>query len=406
METMTEKLGIFGGTFDPVHLGHMRLAETAVRELNLDRLIFMPNYVSPFKQDKRVSPAADRVAMIEAAIENKPHLEVSTYEIDNEGTSFTFGTLEHIEETTQADLYFLVGFDSLVQLDTWYRGPEILSRWNIVTGRRPGTEDTEGYAHITEFTEKYGARIHLLDVEPFDVSSTEIRQAADAGESMEGMVPEGVATYIREHGLYKAGGGYASSSDRREFCSNRSALEDYMKSALKESRYVHSLGVEKMAAKLARIHGGDVDKAAFAGRYHDIAKCLDYDEMNRCIEKYGIDEKYYGNNALAHSKVAAEMLCREYAVYDEDILNAVRSHTTGRVDMSLLEEIVYVADAIEENRSYPDLPRLQKLAEEDLDAVCLEIMDYAVELIQEKGKILDKETLEAREFIRSRIENR
>ena len=188
-------------------------------------------------------------------------------------------------------------------------------------------------------------------------------------------------------------------------CTDREALEKFMKDSLKPSRYIHSLGVEKMASELARIHGADEEKAAFAGRYHDIAKCFSEEVMNSYVREFGLGEQYINNNALAHSKVAAELLRSGFGVTDEEVLNAVRSHTTGRAGMTLLEEVVYVADAIEENRNYPELAELQDLARHDLDRACLEIMNFAVQFIIEKGRTLDTDTLEAREFIRSRISN-
>ena len=178
-----------------------------------------------------------------------------------------------------------------------------------------------------------------------------------------------------------------------------------MREHLKPSRYIHSLGVEKMAAELAGIHGADQGRAAFAGRYHDIAKCFDQEEMNRYVRKYGLPEEYIDNNALAHSKVAAEILRSEFGVADEAVLDAVRSHTTGRYGMTLLEEVVYVADAIEENRSYPELAELQELARRDLDAACLEIMDFAIMFIEQKGRTLDPDTIHAREFILNKIQH-
>ena len=178
-----------------------------------------------------------------------------------------------------------------------------------------------------------------------------------------------------------------------------------MKAHLKPSRYTHSLGVEVMAERLAAIHGADVEKAAFAGRYHDIAKCFTQDEMNECVRKYGLPEMYIDNNPLAHSKVAAEILRDEFGVTDEEVLNAVRSHTSGRAGMSLLEEIVYVADAIEDNRNYEGLEELQNQAAHDLDGACLFIMDWTLESLERKGREPDRDTLEAREYILHRISN-
>jgi predicted HD superfamily hydrolase involved in NAD metabolism len=189
-------------------------------------------------------------------------------------------------------------------------------------------------------------------------------------------------------------------------CTKTEELEEYMKAHLKPSRYTHSLGVEKMAAKLARQHGADTEKAAFAGRYHDIAKCFTQDEMNECVRRFGLSGEYIDNNPLAHSKVAAEILKTEFGVTDEEVLNAVRSHTTGRAGMTLLEEIVYVADAIEENHSYEGLKELQEQAMTDLDGACLFIMDWTLESLKKKGREPDHDTIEARAYISERTAKR
>jgi predicted HD superfamily hydrolase involved in NAD metabolism len=188
-------------------------------------------------------------------------------------------------------------------------------------------------------------------------------------------------------------------------CTKTDELEAFMKEHLKPSRYTHSLGVEVMAERLAAIHGADVEKAAFAGRYHDIAKCFTQDEMNECVMKYGLPEMYIDNNPLAHSKVAAEILKDKFGVTDEEVLDAVRSHTTGRAGMSLLEEIVYVADAIEDNRNYEGLQELQDQAARELDGACLFIMDWTLESLEKKGRTPDRDTVEAREYILQRVSN-
>ena len=188
-------------------------------------------------------------------------------------------------------------------------------------------------------------------------------------------------------------------------CTKTSELDKFMKDNLKPARYTHSLGVEKMSARLAAAHGADVEKAAFAGRYHDIAKCFDNETMNRYVRNFGLDDMYIDNNPLAHSKVAAGILHEEFGVNDEEVLDAVRYHTTGREDMTLLDEIVYVADAIEENRNYPGLKELQEQAMTDLDGACLFVMDYMLGRLELKGRIPDHDTTAAREFIINRIEH-
>ena len=162
-----------------------------------------------------------------------------------------------------------------------------------------------------------------------------------------------------------------------------------------------------MAVRLAGLHGGDQEKAAFAGRYHDIAKNFDRERMDECIRKYGLDEKLIGNNALAHSKVGAAILEHEFGITDEDVLNAVRFHTTARRGMSLLEQLVFVADVVEDNRTYSDLKYYQDLAYRDLDRASLEILEYTCGDLTEKGREIDRDTIEARDWFREIIkENR
>lgn len=183
-------------------------------------------------------------------------------------------------------------------------------------------------------------------------------------------------------------------------------IDDYLKHVLKPRRYIHSLGVVDTAGELASIYGADVKKARFAGLVHDIAKCYSCEAMNRLIRMYGVDLKYYNKPELAHSKVGASMLRKDFGVDDPDILMAVSSHTAGRYGMSMLEEIVYVADAIEVNRTYPEVAELRELAKKDLDTACLEIIDYSIELLGRRGISVDDDTYEAKRFILDKITER
>lgn len=186
-------------------------------------------------------------------------------------------------------------------------------------------------------------------------------------------------------------------------CTDKNALEQFLKEHLKESRYRHSLGVEEMALRLADLHGADREKAAFAARYHDLAKNFDTETMDSYIRKYDLSAGLIGNNALAHSKVGAAILEHEFGVTDPDILNAVRYHTTARKDMTLLEELIFVADVVEDNRTYSDLDYYQDLAYRDLDQACLEILDYTIGDLKSKGRDIDTDTLEARDWVLHKI---
>ena len=198
-----KKYGIYGGSFDPIHIGHVTLADSAVRECGLDKLIFMPAFISPFKQDRKVTDGHDRCGMIEAALKVNSAFCLSRYELNKKGTSYTIETLRHWDNLLDGDMYFVLGFDSAVQVDTWYEGEEILRNFHLITARRPDTDYAEGMRILESFREKYGAAITVLEMPPIDASSTNIRNLVKDGKPITGLVPPGVEEYIIEHQLYK-----------------------------------------------------------------------------------------------------------------------------------------------------------------------------------------------------------
>ena len=198
-----KRYGIYGGSFDPIHIGHVALAENAVRECGLDKLIFMPAYISPFKQDRHVTDGRDRCRMIETVLKTNSAFCLSRYELNKQGTSYTIKTLRHWEKLLDGELFFILGFDSAVQIDTWFEGEEILKNYHLVTARRPDTDYAEGLKKIESFREKYGADITVLNMIPVDASSTEIRNLIKEGKPLTGLVPPEVEEYITEHKLYR-----------------------------------------------------------------------------------------------------------------------------------------------------------------------------------------------------------
>lgn len=197
-----DRLAIFGGTFDPIHLGHINLAAGAVEECGLDRLLFMPNRISPFKTEKKVTPGEIRCQMIETVIHYNKAFGISRYEIEKEEPSYTYETLSYFRRLTDSKIYFILGFDSITQIDTWYRGPDILKEYSLIAGYRPKSDSEAGLIRIEEYSEKYDADIHVLNTEPFDASSTEIREAVAAGRDIDDFVPLEISEFIKKNGLY------------------------------------------------------------------------------------------------------------------------------------------------------------------------------------------------------------
>ncbi len=197
------RYAIYGGSFDPVHIGHVSLADCAVKQCGLDELIFMPAYMSPFKQDRKVTDGKDRIAMIRTVLGYDPAFSVSDYEIRKGGPSYTVETLRYFRDREDGILHFVCGFDSIVQLDTWYEGPEILRNYPVITVRRPDTDDTLGLRKTESYRKDYGADITVLDMPPVDASSTVIREKVRRGESISGLVLPETEEYIIEHKLYR-----------------------------------------------------------------------------------------------------------------------------------------------------------------------------------------------------------
>ena len=180
-------------------------------------------------------------------------------------------------------------------------------------------------------------------------------------------------------------------------------LERYLEKVLTEKRLKHCYGVTEMACRLASIYGIDKDKIYFTALAHDIAKCFSVELMNRMIRIHGLDPIYTNDRALAHSKVGAAILKDDFGITDSEVLNAVSNHTTGRYGMSIFEEIIYVSDAIEKNRTYSGAAELRERSLSDLDGVCLEVIDFSIKSLNEKRKPVDRDTLMAKKYIEEKI---
>ncbi|MCI8609116.1 MAG: HD domain-containing protein [Firmicutes bacterium] len=187
---------------------------------------------------------------------------------------------------------------------------------------------------------------------------------------------------------------------------NITSIYEYIEKNLSEKRKVHTEGVRQTAIKLAERYGCDVDKAELAALCHDLYRNLSKETANDYVRQMGLPERYLDNINLSHGKIAAWIMKRDMGIEDEDVLNAVEFHTTGRYGMSLLEKILYIADGIEPGRDYPGVDELRKLAFQDLDATCLLALNHSVAFVQSKGEYLDQDTMYAKAYFEERIEKK
>ena len=200
-----KKIGILGGTFDPVHYGHIALAEDAVREAGLHEVVMIPARIQPFKQDREYASGDDRFNMLALAAGKDDHITVSKYELQQESISYTYLTLRHMQEFFGKDtrLYFITGTDSFLKIDTWMNAEELLTNYAYIIGTRPGYRQAAYRKALQKITAAYGTEVISMNKTELDISATQIRQMVAEGKPISELVPPEVERYIREHGLYR-----------------------------------------------------------------------------------------------------------------------------------------------------------------------------------------------------------
>lgn len=198
------KIGIIGGTFDPIHLGHMALAEAAMREVKIQKVLFVPNHVPWMKKDRFITSETHRIEMVKAAIEDEPAYELSLVDMEAGGDSYTYRTLEMLKERYPEDeLYFILGADSLLTIEKWAHPDKIFCNAGILAALRDDCDMEKLSEQKDKLTEQYGADIRLLHMQEIDISSTFIREHFYDDMTVMDMLPGKTADYIRKHQLYR-----------------------------------------------------------------------------------------------------------------------------------------------------------------------------------------------------------
>lgn len=198
-----KKIGVLGGSFDPVHLGHLSLAKDALVQGSLDQVILMPVHRQPFKLDTKLSLDKDRLSMLREAVKDSPGLTVSDWEIKSKGVSYTYLTLRSLKKQyPDAKIYFITGTDTFLKINTWKNAEELLEENNFIVGHRPGYREQELLERVSSLRQTYETDINVINNTRLDISATEIREIIKCGGAISKLVPPGVERYIKTHGLY------------------------------------------------------------------------------------------------------------------------------------------------------------------------------------------------------------
>ncbi len=368
------KIGILGGTFNPVHTEHIEMAKRAVKEMELDKLFVMPTYLPPHKEIIP-APGEDRLNMLRLAFEDDDKIEVSDYEIAKQGKSYTYLTVEHFKSNYDCELFFFVGGDMLTDFKTWRYPERILAACELCVFDR---EDfyADYRAEEEYFIKNFGKTFIRLQYRGKNFSSTKIRIYSSLGLPVDGMTADSVMQYIDKKGLYAGDG-----------------LFEFIRATLPEKRRIHTAGVIESALRKVKELKLDTQKVLTAALLHDCAKYMAPSSVKGFTCPSDVPEP------VIHAFLGAYVAEHILGIKDSEIIDAIRYHTSGKADMSTLGKLIFVADMVEENRRYEGVDALRELYEKaDFEACFKECLKEEYLHLQNKKQKIYIETVNAYKF--------
>lgn len=396
------RIGVYGGTFNPPHLGHMASARAAMAVLELDKLFFVPAAIPPHKQLPAESAGEvqrlEMTALMADGLGNdlgrSEDVSAIDLELRREGKSYTVDTLTQLHALYPGDeFWLLMGTDMFLTLQNWHAPQQIMDLAGIAAFARTEADCGEMLTIQAEYlTKTFGARVAVVQLPQItEISSTQLRERLNSGVAAKHLWLQ-VYGYILRHGLYGV------ERDLKRL--NNQDLRAASYSMIRAKRIKHIRGTELAAVALARRWGADIEKARRAAILHDCTKYLSGEEQVRLCQTYGVvlDELERKATKLLHAKTGA-WLAQEWYGVDDDIFSAIYWHTTGKADMTLLEKVIYLADYMEPGRDFPGVEGLRALAESDLDAAVLMGFEMSVEEMRQRALPVHRSTLEAREWM-------
>lgn len=370
------KVGILGGTFQPIHNGHLEMARLARDTLSLDEVIFLIAGQPPHKVMQGDASDADRLEMVRLATACERGFSVSTEELSRKGPSYTVDTLRRRKAAfPDEELTFIMGSDMLRFFPNWREPAAVAQLSDIACVTRAGQSGGEKEA-ADRIEREYGGHVHLLG-SVAGVSSTDVRRRASEALPLTEQLPDSVYTYLILHMLYQP-----------------EDIEQYflsLRAALSEGRFTHSLYTVKRAIEMAAQYGCDAKKARLAALLHDCAKQLPKEKQ----------EILSGEDLIVppvlHACAGAVVAKTVYGVQDDAVLRAIRLHSTGDADMTTLDKVLYMADITEQSRDFPGVDKLRQ--EKDLDRALLLAIEGTLCYIQERGLPIHPSSLRAYQYL-------
>ena len=387
------RIGIYGGSFNPPHFGHVLAAKEFQKKLNLDRLLLIPAAIPPHKELPMGSADADtRAELTRLAFAEFDWAQVDDMELRRQGASYTVDTLRALRANYPDDELFLcMGTDMFKSFSSWKDPDQICALANVAMAHRETADEKELKAISEQFVRDYGHAPFLIGNDFIDISSTHVRRLLILGGSEE-FVSAAVLEKIHADGLYGV-------AENRKGLSFPKLKEESLR-LHKAKRVPHVIGCSETAKELALIHGADPVDAERAGILHDITKALTGADQLRLCERYGIiiSDFEKSHTKLLHAVTGAAVAEHVFGE-NEAVCRAIRWHTSGRAEMTVLEKIIYIADYMEPNRDFPGVETLRELAHTDLDAAMLMGLQMTAEHLRNQGAEMGRHSIEAIEFL-------
>lgn len=391
------RIGIYGGTFNPPHLGHYEATREAIKTLNLEQLILIPTATPPHKDIPldTVSPQhrLEMTRLMADAMGLPNCVSVSTIELDRGGTSYTVDTLKKLHTLyPEGEFWLLMGTDMFLTFHQWQSPEEILALANICTFGRTQGDDMGIFAPQKSMLERtMGATISVIELPNLiQISSTLLRKELAEGKGIDDVLHT-VYGYILRHHLYGV------ADDLTQLDDEKLRMASY--SMVKSKRIPHIRGTEEESVRLARHWGVDEILARRAAILHDCTKYWTLEEHLTACGQYGIplDEWERKIDKLLHAKSGAGIAKCVFGEGDA-VCSAILWHTTGKGDMTMLEKVLYLADYIEPNRVFDGVEEMRKLAYIDLDGAILMGIQMTIHDMETRNRYIHQRTREAEAF--------
>ncbi|MFP5453534.1 nicotinate-nucleotide adenylyltransferase [Parvimonas sp. G1604] len=376
-----KKIGILGGSFSPVHNGHLQIAQDCLIEMGLDKILFLPNSNPPHKAKDKY-PFNIRVAMLKLAIEDNDKFGISLVEEDLTKIHYSYNTIRDNFYDAEDKYYFIMGDDEFLNIKSWKEYEKFLEIISIIVFLRK-----YDYNYVLEknrdIIEKYD--VNIINNSVISISSTDIRNRMYEKKSIRYLVPEKVSRYIYDELNY-----YDIEKIKKD-----------LKEKLSENRYEHSLRVADYCRRLAKIYNANENKAYLSGLVHDCAKNLEeyYMLNNKVNSDIILDTEEKNNPKIQHGPIGSVVCKNIYSVVDDEILSGVRYHTTAKENMSMIEKILFISDKIEPNRKYDTVEELRKLADYNIDKAIIKFLNDSFNYLEKKSERIHPLSIRARDYL-------